>query len=128
MKMCSERRLVRPGVGLASRPFRAWGSGRTRKGRPGASYGLRARWCSWPPLRLARVRRERESVGVVRPPPPLRCRCLEGGGVRSIGLDVHRDFCEVTKVSDLFGAKRRVWLKTVRLVDDEQLTLDGALR
>ena len=29
------------------------------------SYGLRARWCNWPPLRLARVRCERESVGVV---------------------------------------------------------------
>ncbi len=34
-------------------------------GRPSRTYGLRARWCNWPPLRLARMRCERESVGVV---------------------------------------------------------------
>jgi transposase len=41
---------------------------------------------------------------------------------------LHRNLIERPKVSDLFGAKGRAWLKTVRLVDDEQLTLDGALR
>src|SRR3954469_5910882 len=97
MKMCSERRPVRPGVGLASRPFRAWGSGRTRKGRPGASYGLRARWCNWPPLRLARVRCERESVAVVVSTvlPSVVVVEREVSVGRSVGLDVHRDFCEV---------------------------------
>jgi transposase len=60
------------------------------------SYGPRARWCNWPPLRLARVRCERESVSVVCPPisPAVVVELLEVM-VRSIGLDVHRDFCEV---------------------------------
>src|SRR5438093_13749150 len=40
----------------------------TRLGRPVLFDGLRARVSSWPPLRLARMRRERESVGVVCPP------------------------------------------------------------
>ena len=46
----------------------------TRSGRPVLFDGLRARVSSWPPLRLARMRRERESVGVVCPPvlPPCR--------------------------------------------------------
>jgi hypothetical protein len=79
MKMCRGVGWVCPGVGLASRAFRAWGSGTTRKGRPGASYGLRARWSNGAPLRLARVRCERESVGVVRPPSPVRCRASRGG-------------------------------------------------
>src|SRR4051794_436169 len=61
------------------------------------SYGLRARWCNWPPLRLARVRCERGSVGVVlarRPPVDVVVEVEVQMG-RSIGLDVHRDFCEV---------------------------------
>jgi transposase len=41
---------------------------------------------------------------------------------------LHRNLIERPKVSGLFGGKRRAWLKTVRVVDDEQLTLDGALR
>ena len=64
-------------------------------GQAERSYGLRARWCNWPPLRLARVRCERESVGVVLPaalPVVVERRSAVG---RSIGLDVHRDFCEV---------------------------------
>src|SRR3954465_9615370 len=49
----------------------------TRLGRPVLLDGLRARVSRWPPLRLARMRRERESVGVVCPPVSLhvqRCR------------------------------------------------------
>ena len=53
----------------------------------------------WPPLRLARVCREHVSVVVVS---PLLLREFnnreedEVGSVgRAIGLDVHRDFCEV---------------------------------
>jgi len=41
---------------------------------------------------------------------------------------LHRNLIERPAVSDLFGAKGRAWLRTVWLVDDEQLTLDGALR
>src|SRR5262249_55910071 len=32
---------------------------RTQVGQAVGSYGLRARWCTWPPLRLARMCRER---------------------------------------------------------------------
>jgi transposase len=51
----------------------------------------------WPRLRLARVRCERESVGVVlaRRSPVVLPSCKEVLMGRSIGLDVHRDFCEV---------------------------------
>jgi hypothetical protein len=41
---------------------------RTRLGRPFLYVVLRARVSSWPPLRLARLRFERGSVGVVHPP------------------------------------------------------------
>lgn len=41
---------------------------------------------------------------------------------------LHRNLIERPKVADLFGAKGRAWLATVALADDEQLTLDGALR
>src|SRR3954466_6250552 len=44
----------------------------TRSGRPVLFDGLRARVSRWPPLRLARMRRERESVGVVCPSVSLR--------------------------------------------------------
>ena len=55
---------------------------------------LRARRCCWPPLRLARVCCEHESVVVVCP-AALQVLVVEGRGVRGFGLDVHRDFCEV---------------------------------
>src|SRR5688500_8881430 len=54
----------------------------------------------WPPLRLARMCREHASVVVVRP-LVLHSSDEEGevGSVgRAIGLDVHRDFCEVAIV------------------------------
>jgi transposase len=41
---------------------------------------------------------------------------------------LHRNLVERPKITDLFGAKGRAWLATVRVADDEQLTLDGALR
>src|SRR3954469_1986301 len=41
---------------------------------------------------------------------------------------LHRNLVERPKIADLFGAKGRAWLATVRVADDEQLTLDGALR
>jgi hypothetical protein len=58
-----------------------------------------ARWAAspcfrWPPVRLARMCREHESVGVVCPP---LCRVSDERRpqVRCIGLDVYREFCEV---------------------------------
>ncbi|THD78277.1 MAG: IS110 family transposase [Phenylobacterium sp.] len=56
----------------------------------------------WPPLRLVRLRFERESVGVVCPPasPVLLLSELKEAVVRAVGLDVHLDFCEVAIVED----------------------------
>jgi hypothetical protein len=56
-------------------------------GRPFLYCGLRARVSSWPPLRLAWLRCERESVGVVRPAGSLMCA---ERGRRRYG-SVHRD-------------------------------------
>src|SRR5438128_2729362 len=64
-------------------------------GRPCIADGLRARPTLWPPLRLARLCREHESVAVVLPAWSPIHRHLRGGYMRSIALDVHRDFCEV---------------------------------
>jgi len=48
------------------------GTGSTRMcGQADVYDELRARVSSWPPLRLARLRRERESVGVVSPAAPV---------------------------------------------------------
>ena len=41
---------------------------------------------------------------------------------------LHRNLVQRPKLSDLFATKGRAWLQTVRVADDEQLTLDGALR
>ena len=52
----------------------------------------------WPPLRLARVRCERVSVVVVCPlfsPMSIDEEVSVRALGRAIGLDVHRDFCEV---------------------------------
>jgi hypothetical protein len=49
---------------------------------------------SWPPMRLARLRRERESVVVVSPAAPV-CISQEVRMRRVIGIDIHRTFGEV---------------------------------
>jgi hypothetical protein len=58
----------------------------------------------WPPLRLARVCREHVSVVVVSPLPLREFNNQEEDEVRragrAIGLDVHRDFCEVAIAQD----------------------------
>lgn len=46
-------------------------------------------------LRLARLRRERESVVVVSPAAPIMCPAEEARMRRVIGIDVHRTFGEV---------------------------------
>jgi hypothetical protein len=69
-------------------------SGKTQTGRPPLRDGPRARPTHWPPLRLARLCREHGSVRVVCPlrlPPKV----TRGGYMRSIALDIHRDFCQV---------------------------------
>src|SRR5215217_4697418 len=56
----------------------------------------------WPPLRLARLRCERESVAVVCP-ALLQFPTTDGDGVRGmrcIGLDVHQRFCVVAICQD----------------------------
>jgi len=49
----------------------------------------------WPPLRLARLRCERGSVGVVSPAAPIVGHQWETDMRRVIGIDVHRTFGEV---------------------------------
>jgi hypothetical protein len=63
LSVCGLVSTVRP-----SGPRGIWE--RTRLGRPLLYVALRARVSTWPPLRLARLRLERGSVGVVRPPAP----------------------------------------------------------
>src|SRR5205823_13611581 len=64
-------------------------------GRPTFENGLRARPTLWPPLRLARLCCEHGSVAVVLPAWSPTENHQRGGYMRSIALDVHRDFCEV---------------------------------
>src|SRR6266545_2681947 len=85
-------------AGLVPSGHRNEGLWRENAGRAGrVTYGPRARRCMWPPLRPVRLCREHASLGVVRPPglPGLLER---REAVRSIGMDVHRDFCEVAIV------------------------------
>jgi hypothetical protein len=71
----------------------------TWSGRPFLFDGLRARVCGWPPLRLARVRCERGSVGVVLPAccftDPINGEGGEGSDQEVRRLDVHREFAQV---------------------------------
>src|SRR2546430_9622111 len=64
-------------------------------GRPTFKNGPRARPTLWPPLRLARLCCEHGSVAVVLPAWSPTENHQRGGYMRSIALDVHRDFCEV---------------------------------
>src|SRR5215469_15673239 len=53
------------------RPSGTRGTGSTKGGQADLFDELRARVSSWPPLRLAWLRRERGSVGVVSPTAPV---------------------------------------------------------
>jgi hypothetical protein len=65
-----------------------------KRGQADALHELRARVSSWPPLRPARLRRERGSVVVVQPTAPKTM--TEGNRMkRVIGMDIHRTFAEV---------------------------------
>src|SRR5258708_4631321 len=66
--------------------------------------GFEPEHARWPPLRLARVCRELVSVVVVSPLLLREFNNHKEDEVRSvgraIGLDVHRDFCEVAVAQD----------------------------
>ena len=66
-------------------------------GRPFLFGGLRARVSRWPPLRLARLRCERVSVGVVPSQRFPTDHAAKGrhGVVQHIGMDVHREFAQL---------------------------------
>src|SRR4051794_22510246 len=61
-------RMLVPAYGAT---IRDRGTGSTKCGQADVYDELRARVSSWPPLRLARLRRERGSVGVVSPHAPV---------------------------------------------------------
>ena len=84
----------------------AWGA-QVRAGR--LAYGVRPRSDIWPPLRLVRLRFERESVGVVLPGFPMSVPRVEGGVVvrRTFALDVHKRFAEVALSEE--GRPARRW-------------------
>ena len=63
MRHAVERGGGVPALWWGSRDRGSWGA--RRMGRPLTYDELRARVSIWPPLRLARMRCERESVGVV---------------------------------------------------------------
>src|SRR3954451_22941415 len=70
--------------------------GERRLGRPCLSWAVSPTTSLWPPLRLARLGREPESVLVVCPPVSRRDYCeRRETALRFIGLDVHLDFCEI---------------------------------
>ena len=56
---------------------------------------LRARASSWPPLRSARLRCERGSIGVVSPTVPFQMTRKGEPMRRVIGMDIHRTFAKV---------------------------------
>jgi hypothetical protein len=60
------------------RPSGTEAPGARRCGQADAHDELRARVSSWPPLRLARLRRERESVVVVSPAAPVMTKRKKG--------------------------------------------------
>jgi len=64
-------------------------------GQAGTYDELRARVSNWPSLRLARLRRERESVVVVSPAVPVVGTNREARMRRVISIDIHRTFGEV---------------------------------
>src|ERR1700758_2025409 len=77
------------------RPSGTEAPGARKCGQADQYHELRARVSSWPPLRLARLRRERGSVGVVSPHAPDLQPRKENVVRRVIGMDIHRTFGEV---------------------------------
>src|SRR5436189_2008687 len=105
-------------------------------GRPCIADGLRARPTLWPPLRLARLCREHESVAVVLPAWSPTDKHREGGYMRFIALDVHRDFCEVA-IKDASGLRLGRRVKTsptelerfaASLAPDDEVALEATGR
>src|SRR3989442_13995808 len=87
----------------------------------------------WPPLRLTRLCCEHESVAVVLPAWSPTDKHREGGYMRFIALDVHRDFCEVA-IKDASGLRLVGRVKTspaeleifaASLARDDQVALEA---
>src|SRR4249919_3903467 len=74
------------------RPSGTEASGARRCGQADLYDELRARFVSWLPLRRARLRRERESVGVVSPAAPVIDNQGEACMRRVVGMDIYRTF------------------------------------
>jgi hypothetical protein len=113
MMLVTGMRMAAPFVPAAIRLIAAYvrpsgteAPGARRCGQADALHELRARVSSWPPLRLARLRCERGSVGVVSPAAPLMGNHRETRMRRVIGIDVHRTFGEVVIWED--GVLRHV--------------------
>src|SRR5215207_7833254 len=123
----------RPATHIASPPPEQGALGRTQTGRPGITgwaasptYSLAAP-ATCPVVPRARIRRCRFARRVSHDQPP------GGGYMRSIALDVHRDFCEVAiKEGDEVRSARR--LKTSveelerfarSLAPDDQVALEA---
>jgi hypothetical protein len=80
LRFSGSRRMVRPSGTEAP--------GARKCGQADAHDELRARVSSWPPLRLAQLRRERGSVGVVSPAAPVTM--LAGGADATCNrFDIH---------------------------------------
>src|SRR5256886_6205944 len=102
-------------------------------GRPCIADGLRARPTLWPPLRLARLCREHESVAVVLPAWSPTDNHRRGGYMRSIAMDVHRDFCEVAIKDDsglrlagrIKSSPEELELFAQSLAPDDQVALEA---
>src|SRR3954463_1972162 len=92
--------MVSSGRGLRFGRLGRGAFGRTQVGQAGLDDGLRARAFQWPPLRLARLRCERESVDVVLPTGSPPTSTSKEDQLRAVALDVHRDFCEVALIED----------------------------
>src|SRR5262249_20323939 len=108
--------------------------GERRMSRPWKRNGLGARPTLWPPPRLTRLCREHESVRVVLPTWSPTESHQRGGYMRSIALDVHRDFCEVA-IKDESGLRLAGKVRTAvaelqlfaqSLAPDDQVALEAS--
>ena len=71
-----------------------------RVGQVAGTDGLRARRCSWPPLRPIRVCCEHVSVGVTCPPRSQRVRVMGGAGCGSSAWASTGNFCALAVCED----------------------------
>ena len=97
MRYVASRPAAEPTYGCGGR---ARGVRRNQLGQADQYLELRARVSTWPPLRLARLRCERESVSVASGRRFLDATSRGEAPVRSIGMDVHRSFAQLAVIED----------------------------